>query len=131
MNDDYMKGGMSDSRRTAIGFLAIAAIALAVVLAPAGGNALDVAFATVQTIFLAAIAFGLHRLYRSQSFWLSSLSDRDRGILYASASIAMLTIVAKARFDQVGGGGFIWLMTLAACAGAAFYVWRESRRYSF
>lgn len=121
----------NSGRRTAIGLIAIALIALAIVALPSGGDVLDVSFATLQAVFLAAIAFSAIRFYRGQSFWLSALAERDRAILYSALSVAMLTVVARGRFREIGdGGSFIWLMSLVACGGAVYWVWRESRRYT-
>jgi|SRR5215218_2241173 len=120
----------TDRRRTAIGLLAIAVIALLIVVLPAGGDVVDVVSGAVQVAFLAALAFAAVRLYRSQGMWLNSLPDRDRGVLYGALSIGVLTIVAQDRFREVGSGGTVlWFGALAACGVAIYWVWRESRRY--
>jgi hypothetical protein len=124
---------MEDRRRnTYIGLAVIALVALAIVALPSGGDFTRFVSDALQAAFLAAIAVSVARLYRSQSMWLSALSDRDRGILYGAGAIATLTIVADERWREIGNGGRVaqWCI-VGACAFAAYWVWRESKRYSY
>jgi hypothetical protein len=121
---------MRDRRRTYIGIAVIALLALAVVALPNGDAGASMVQNLIQSAFLAILAIAAVRLYRSQSEWFSGLPDRDRGILYGSIAIAILVIVATARFGDLGVGGIILeILILGACGGAAFWVWRESRRW--
>ena len=108
----------------------LAGIALVIAIAPRGGELITVASATLSAAFLIAIAASLWRLYRSQSFWLQTLPDRNRAVLYAALSIATLDLVAKARFDAIAGGLVVWIAVLAGCGFAVYWVWQESRRYT-
>lgn len=121
-----------DRRRTYIGLAAVAIFALLIVVLPSGGDFVTFISAALQAAFLAAIAVSLARLYRSQSMWLSGLSDRDRGVLFGAAAIAVLAIAADERFRSIGSGGrLLEYGIVIACGFAAFWVWRESRRYSY
>lgn len=124
---------MEDRRRnTYIGIGIILVIALVIAAAPSGGDFQELVSSSIQAAFLAAIGVSVARLYRSQSMWLHALSDRDRGILYGAGSIAVLAIVGDERFKSIGSGGSLikWGI-IGACLFAAYWVWRESRKYSF
>lgn len=122
---------MNNPRRTWIGIAAIALIAFAVVALPSGGVAVELINNTVQAVFLALIAYSMVMLYRNQADWLSSLSERDRGIVYGAVAIGLLAIVAVGRFRDLWNGGIVlMILILGACAGAIYWVWRESRRWT-
>lgn len=121
-----------DRRRRLIGIGAILLIAAVFVAMPGGDDAKNVISAAMQAAFLAAGAWSGWMLYRTRSTWLAELPNRDRGILYAALSVALLTIVGRGRFDEIGGGGVIvWIAVLAGCGFAVYWVWRESRRFSY
>jgi hypothetical protein len=124
---------MDDNRRrTIIGIAAIMLVALALVALPRGGEVIDVASAALQAAFLAVIALAGQRLYHSRSGWLAELPDRDRGVLYGACAVALLTVVARGRFDALGGAGvLLWLLVLVASGLAVYWVWRESRRFTY
>ena len=123
---------MSDRRRTYFGLLAIAVVALLIVVLPSGTKLVDFVSNSIQAGLLALIAISVARLYRSQSEWLSALSDRDRGLLYGAGSIAILAWVADPHFASLGANGrLIEYAIFAVCAYVAYWVWRESKRYSF
>lgn len=122
---------MENPRRTLIGFAVIALLALAVVALPGGGSFASLVGNAVQAAFLALIAYGMVQLYRNQSEWLGSLSDRDRGIVYGAVAIALLAIVAVGRFRELWNGGIaLVLVIMAACAFAIYQVWKNSQRWS-
>lgn len=121
-----------DRRRRLIGIGVILLVAAGFVLLPGGDDAKNVISAAVQAAFLAAAAWTGWMLYRTRSSWLAELPDRDRGILYGALATALLTLIGRGQFDGVGGGGTVlWLAVLAGCGFAVFWVWRESRRYSY
>lgn len=121
---------MNDRRRMYIGIAAILVIAFLIVALPDGASATRLVSGALQAAFLAAIAVTLTRLYYSQRDWLSALPDNHRGALYASGAVALLAIVGTSRFGDLGFGGILlMILILGACAGTAFWVWRESRRY--
>lgn len=107
----------------------IALLALAVVAVPGGGNVADTILATISLAFMAAIAFLGYRLYRENQFFLSSLSDQHRGLLYGAVGLIFATLVATDRLWNTGLGLLTWFALLGAASFALFYVWSESRRY--
>lgn len=122
---------MGETRRTWIGIALIAAAALAVVALPGGGVLAALVGNSIQAAFLALAAFGMTRLYRTRSDWLAQLPNRDRAVLYAAGAVAVLAIVAFGRFRELGGGGTVLLIAiLGVCGAAAYWVWRESQRWT-
>ena len=121
---------MSDRRRTWIGLAVIALIALAVVALPEGDSAATFISLLVQTAFYSVIAIVATRTYRDRGEWLGELPERNRGILYGAIAVALLVIVATPKFGDLGFGGVLLeILILGGCVGAAFWVWRESRRW--
>jgi hypothetical protein len=108
----------------------IALLALVIVAVPGGGNAADTIIAAISLAFMAAIAFLGFRLYRENGFFLSTLSDRHRGLLYGAIGLIFATFVATDRLWDTGLGTLTWFALLAAGSFALFYVWSESRRYT-
>ena len=121
---------MNNPRRTWIGLGIIAFVALMIVVLPSGGSVVDLVNNTLNAVFLTIIGVGMVRLYRSQGEWLSSLSERDRGIVYGALAIGTLSVVAINRFRSLWDGGIVLvILILAACGFAIYWVWRESRRW--
>ncbi|MBJ7458467.1 MAG: hypothetical protein JHD02_04690 [Thermoleophilaceae bacterium] len=121
---------MSNPRRTWIGLGLIALLAFLIVASPNGGAFINIVNNSIQAVFLTLVGFGLVSLYRSQGEWISSLSERNRGIVYGAVALAMLSIVAVDRFRELWNGGIVLLiLILAACGFAIYWVWRESRRW--
>jgi hypothetical protein len=121
---------VNNPRRTWIGIGIIALVALAIVVLPSGGSVVDLVNNTINAVFLTIIGIGMVRLYRSQGEWLSSLSERDRGIVYGAIALATLSIVAIDRFRSLWNGGIVLvILIVAACGFAIYWVWRESRRW--
>jgi hypothetical protein len=119
-----------DKRRLWIGIGLILVVAFLIVALPNGGSVTALVNNTLQAVFLVLIGIALARAYRTQGEWLSSLSDRDRGIVYGALAVGTLAIVATARFKSLWNGGIVLVvLILAACAGAIYWVWRESRRW--
>jgi hypothetical protein len=111
-------------------FGVIALIALAVVVLPGGGSALDVAVALLTILFFGAIAFLAYRLFREHSFELDTLESSQRLVLYGSIGLALLTFTATNRLYDIGGAGIlIWLGLLALCSYGVFWVWTRYRRW--
>jgi hypothetical protein len=121
---------VNNPRRTWIGIGIIAVVALLIVALPSGGSLVDLVNNTLNAIFLTIIGFGVVRLYRTQGEWLSSLSERDRGIVYGAIAVATLSVVAIDRFRSLWNGGVVLvILIVGACAFAIYWVWRESRRW--
>lgn len=123
---------MSDRLRITLEFLAILMIALVFTVAPGGGSTLQVILAILMIAFFVAIALLGYRLYREHTFTLESLTDTQRGVLYASVGGAFLVFAAAERlFDWGGGGGvLLWIALLGLCSYGVFWVWQSSRDYA-
>jgi hypothetical protein len=108
----------------------VALVALAVLVLPGGGNALDVALALLSIVFLAAIAFLGYRLYGQYHFDLDTLEPNARLALYGSVGLAILTVVGTRRLFDTGGAGIIgWFALLALCSYGIYWVWVQYRSY--
>ena len=122
---------MSDRVRVGLEFLAVLAIALVFTVTPGGGSTLNVMLAILSIAFFVAIATLGYRLYRENSFTLESLTDTQRGVLYASVGGAFLVFAAAERlFDWGGGGVVIWIALLGLCSYGVFWVYMSSRDYA-
>jgi hypothetical protein len=105
-------------------------IALALVVLPGGGNALDAVLTLLTVAFFAAIAFLVYRFYGQYRMDLESLDSSLRLGLYGSLALAILTFTATDRlFDAGGGGVLLWFGLLALASYGLFWVWTRYRRY--
>jgi drug/metabolite transporter (DMT)-like permease len=105
-------------------FGVIALIALALVVLPGGGNALDVVLTALTIVFFAAIALLVARLYRQYRLDIESLDANIRLALYGSLAIALLTFTGTDRlFDAGGGGVLVWFALLAVASYGLFWAW--------
>ena len=87
--------------------------------------------ATLSIAFFVAIALLGYRLYRENTFFLESLTDVQRGVLYSSVGGAFLVFAAAERLFDLGGGGVvIWIALLGLCSYGVFWVWMSSRDYA-
>ena len=108
----------------------IALIALALVVLPGGGNALDVVLTALTIVFFAAIALLVARLYRQYRLDIESLDANIRLALYGSLAIAVLTFTGTDRLFDAGGGGVLaWFALLALASYGLFWAWTRYRRY--
>ncbi len=122
---------MSDRIRLTLEVLAILLVALVFTVAPGGGSTLNVILAVLSIAFFVAIALLGYRLYRENSFFLESLTDTQRVVLYTSVGGAFLTFAAAERlFDWGGGGVLLWIGLLGLCSYGVFWVWMSSRDYA-
>ena len=122
---------MSDRIRLTLEVLAILLVALVFTVAPGGGSTLNVILAVLSIAFFVAIALLGYRLYRENSFFLESLTDAQRVVLYTSVGGAFLTFAAAERlFDWGGGGVLLWIGLLGLCSYGVFWVWMSSRDYA-
>ena len=116
--------------RTWASFGVVALIALAVVVLPGGGSALNVAVTVLTIAFFVAIGMLGYRMYRENRFTLDSLEERDRLVLYVSIALAFLAFTATRRLFDAGGLGVLaWLAMLAFASYGVFWVILRSRRY--
>jgi drug/metabolite transporter (DMT)-like permease len=111
-------------------FGVIALVALALVVLPGGGNALDVVLTALTIVFFAAIALLVARLYRQYRLDIESLDPNIRLALYGSLAIAVLTFTGTDRLFDAGGGGVLaWFALLAVASYGLFWAWTRYRRY--
>ena len=111
-------------------FGVIALIALAIVVLPGGGSALDVVLTLLTIAFFAAIVVLFYRLYRQHRIDLETLSDTLRLVLYGSVGLVLLTFTATDRLFGSGGAGVVvWFALLALASYGLFFVWTRYRRY--
>jgi drug/metabolite transporter (DMT)-like permease len=116
--------------KAARNFAIIALVALAFVVLPGGGSALNVALTVLTIAFFAVIAYFGYRLYRDYRFNLESLETRQRLVLYSSIGLAFLTFTATERlFDEGGIGVLAWLALLGICSYGIFWVYTQYRRF--
>jgi hypothetical protein len=117
--------------RVARNIAIIALVALAVVVVPGGGETADTIVAVISLAFLAAIAWLVQRLYVEHQFTLMGLSTNLRALLYGAVAVAFMTLVATDRLWDSGAGTLAWFALLGGAGFAVYYVWMQSRRYSF
>lgn len=111
-------------------FGVIALVALALVVLPGGGNALDVLLTALTIAFFAAIALLVARLYRQYRLDMETLDQGIRLALYGSLAIAVLTFTGTDRlFDAGGAGVVVWFALLALASYGLFWAWTRYRRY--
>jgi hypothetical protein len=111
-------------------FGVIALVALALVVLPGGGNALDVVLTALTMVFFAAIALLVARAYRQYRLDLESLDQNIRVALYGSLAIVVLTFTGTDRlFDAGGVGVLLWFALLALASYGLFWAWMRYRRY--
>jgi hypothetical protein len=114
--------------------VAIILLLAAIVWGVPGG---DTASATISNllsvILLAGLLFFAYRLYMEHRTTLFDLPDNQRVVLYGSAALAVITLVATGRIWDAGGA---WILIWFALLGAAAYgfasvirAWRESGLY--
>ena len=111
-------------------FGVVMVVALALVVLPGGGNALEVVLTLLTVGFLGAIAYLGYRLYRQYRFDIDALDPNLRLTLYGSLGLAILTFVATDRlFDEGGLGILAWFALLALCSYGLYWTWTRYRRY--
>jgi undecaprenyl-diphosphatase len=111
-------------------FGVIALVALALVVLPGGGSALDVVLTALTILFFAAIALLVARLYRQYRLDIESLDPNIRLALYGSLAIAVLTFTGTDRLFNAGGAGvLLWFGLLVLASYGLFWAWTRYRRY--
>jgi hypothetical protein len=114
---------------TVRGFLIIGLIAVIVVVL-----SLEPVLATVggllRIAFFLAIAFFLFLLWREKRSDIEAWSDRSRNVFYGAIVLAVVDIGALIGLGPSGPDALAFFLVLAACAYAAFRVWRQEHTYS-
>lgn len=117
---------MTAAARNVAILLALAAVLM---LAPGGGNAGNAILEALLVAMLGALAWLAVRLYREHRTDLYSLGERNRGLLYAAAGLATLTLTATGKLWATGPGTVFWFALLGLAGYGAYYVFRVSRQY--
>jgi hypothetical protein len=104
-------------------------VALAILVLPGGGGALDVVLSLLTIAFLAAIAILGYRLYRQYRLDIDSLEPNVRLVLYSSVGLAVLTFVGTNRLVNDGIGILVWFALLALCSYGLYWVWTRYRQW--
>jgi hypothetical protein len=104
-------------------------LALVVAVVPGGDDAAEAITTALSMAFLAAIAWAVARLYRSQEMTLDTIPDGRKAILYGAVAAIVLLIVGYEEFAGFSGGILVWIALVAASIGAVFVVWRDATTY--
>ena len=109
----------------------IVLLAVAVWKVPGGGEASLTISNLLWIVFIGGLLFLGYRMYMEHRDSIFSLSERQRGIVYAALALATITLVATRRmWDEGGGlGAVLWLGFLALSIYAIYGVWRAYREY--
>ena len=109
----------------------IVLLAVAVWKVPGGGEASLTISNLLWIVFIGGLLFLGYRMYMEHRDSIFSLSQRQRGLVYAALALATITLVATRRmWDEGGGlGAVLWLGFLALSIYAIYGVWRAYREY--
>jgi hypothetical protein len=108
----------------------ILVLALAVWQLPGGDTGANVVGNLLSVIFFAGLLFFGYRLYMEHRMTLFDLEDRLRTILYCSAGLLVLAIVATGRMWNSGGAYvLLWFAMISAAAYGGYVVLRTTREY--
>lgn len=116
---------MKHARNVAIMML----IALAVVALPGGGDTAGLVGAVFSLLIAALLAYFAGRFYRDHQVDVYGLGDRDRGILYLSLGVIVVTVAASGRLSVSTAGTLVEIAAFALCGGGLYSVYRNWRRY--
>ena len=125
--------GVDGPAKTARNIAIILALALIVWLVPGGGTGAATLSNVLSVIFLSGLLFFGYRMYMEHRTTLFDLDERLRTILYVSAGVLVLAIVATGRMWNSGGPYILlWFAMIGAAAYGGYVVvrsWRESGLY--
>lgn len=107
----------------------IMALAFVVAAVPAGDNLAEAILTTISLAFLVVIGLAGFQIYRSQQLTITSLSDRDRGILVAAIGLIILMIAGADELLETSLGALVWIGLLAVAGVAIWRLWIESQTY--
>jgi hypothetical protein len=99
----------------------IVALSLEPVLATVGG--------LLRIAFFLAVAFFLFLVWRDRRGDIETWSERGRRVFYAAIVLAVVDIGMLVGLRPGGPGSVAAVVVLAACAYAAWRVWRDEHRY--
>ncbi len=116
--------------RTALNYLIIVLVALALTLIPGGDASLGVVLTLLTLAFFAGIALFGVKLYRENQLTLDSFTSGQRTVLYGAIGLALLTFTATGRLFGFGGIGILlWFSLLAMAAFGLLWAYTQSRTY--
>jgi hypothetical protein len=109
----------------------IVLVLAAIVWGIPGGRTAGATISNLLTIaLLAGLAFFAYRLYMEHRTTLFDLPDNHRVILYGSAAVLVITLVATRRMWDSGGGlVLIWFALIGLAAYGFYFVFRAYREY--
>jgi hypothetical protein len=84
----------------------------------------------LRIAFFLAIAFFLFLLWREKRGDIEVWSDRSRNFFYAAVILAVVDVGALIGLGASGPNALAFFLVLAACAYAAFRIWRHEHTYS-
>jgi hypothetical protein len=107
----------------------IAVLALGVAFVPGGGTVADTVIAAITMGFLAAIGFLGYRLYMENQLTISTLTDRQRIVLYGALGLIAVMIAGADELLDSSGGVLIWIGLIALSVLAIVRVWTDAHSY--
>jgi hypothetical protein len=116
--------------KTARNVAIILVLALLVTISPAGLTAQATVSNILSVIFLAGIGFFAYRVYMENRLTLFDLPDRQRVVLYGSATLLAFALIGTRKFwDSNGPAIVLWFALIAAAAYGFSTVIRSWREY--
>ena len=110
--------------------LIIIALALVVWLVPGGGTGSSTIYNLLTIILTAGLLFFGYRLYMEHRATIFGLGDNQRAVLYGSAAVATVALLATNRLWNNGGlGTLLWIALLALAGWGIYRVWRAYSEY--
>jgi len=110
--------------------LAIVALVAAVVVVLSLESVLSTVSGLLRIVFFLAIAFFLFLVWRDRRSDIEAWSERSRNVFYGAIVLAVVDIGAFIGLSPSGPDALAFFLVLAACAYAAFRVWRQEHTYS-
>lgn len=110
----------------------IALVALAITVIPGGDAATETVLQALQMAFLAAIAFAVYSLYRTQRWTIDTLTDRQRATVFGAVAMVVVMIAGYDELTSWGGLGLLlWIALIAGSVAAVFITWRDANSSSY
>ena len=113
--------------------IAIIVVIAAVITALQLQIALESLLVLARIAFFLAIAFFLFLIWRERRSEISMWPRRSRAVLYGAVGLALVDIGAAVLLPWPSGAleALVFFFVLAACAFAAWRVWRDEHTYGY